>query len=73
MVKSPEAPGVAPFVEPPATDTVTSVAEASTDDEPANAAVTVTCCAEFDSVTDDADNDNEISESSSTIVNVPPV
>ena len=73
MVKSPEAPGVAPFVEPPATDTVTSVADARTDDEPANVAVTVTCCAEFDSVTDDVDNDNDTSESSSTIVNDPPV
>ena len=72
VVKSPVAPGVAPLVEPPATVTVTSVAEVNTDDEPANSAVTVTDCAAADSCTDDVDNDNEISASSSVIVNTPP-
>ena len=73
VVKSPEAPSVAPFVEPPATVTVTSVADVNTDDDPANSAVTVTDCAALDSRTDDVDNDNEISASSSVIVNTPPV
>ena len=65
VVKSPEAPNVAV---PPATVTVTSVAEVRADDEaPSKAAVTVTCWAEFDSDNTAGSADNTTSESASAI------